>query len=67
MKALYTILFFLDTLLLVLLSYKLFRLIDNDTGNRAILLVLSGMAVSILFLLFFMLRYLNEGHSRKDG
>ena len=57
MKTLYTILFFASTLLLIFLTFYLFKIIDKGVCTRTLVLTLSGMALSIGFLVFFLYRY----------
>lgn len=58
MKFVYTILFFTDTLALVLLSYLLFKLLDQGGSRSSILLLAAALIVSILLLIYFFNRYL---------
>jgi len=67
MKIFYTILFFLDVALLAVLSSDLFKMIDKQAGCWAILIIIIGMAVCIVFLVFFLLRYLGETQSHQDN
>lgn len=58
MKTVYTILFFLDLLLLIFLSYFLLRLVD--TGGHAVLTIVVSLAIvgSIFLLGAFLGRYI---------
>ena len=60
MKFIYTILFFLDTILFIILTAYLFRMLDKGVANWAIFLVISGMITCIAFLAFFLRRYVKE-------
>jgi len=58
MKTIYTILFFLDLLVLIFLSFFLLRLVD--TGGHALLTVIVGLGMigSIFLLGAFLGRYI---------
>jgi len=58
MKIIYTILFFTDTLLLILLSFILLRMIDERVNPIKLIFMLSAIILSIVTLIFFLRRYL---------
>ena len=58
MKIIYTILFFTDTLLLILLSFILFKMIDEGVNIMKLIFILLAMILSIVTLIFFLRRYL---------
>jgi hypothetical protein len=60
MKTLYTILFFIDTVLLVLLSWYLFKMIDKGAGAGTFACIIAGMLLSIASLTFLLFRYLKQ-------
>lgn len=66
MKFLYTILFFIDTLVLVLLSYFLFKVLDQGGSRGSALLLAAALVVSILLLVYVFNRYLKLP-SHKSG
>lgn len=71
MKIVYTILFFIDTLALILLCYFLLKLMDHgvDSHKLTFSLLTSGILTSIALLVFFLNRYTKtksaEGHDTK--
>jgi hypothetical protein len=67
MKTLYTILFFIDVIFLVLLTSGLFKQIDEKAGTGTILLIICGMVVCIVLLVFILLRYIREPLSRNEN
>jgi hypothetical protein len=60
MKILYTILFFVDTLLLVWLFFVFLEDVDNSSKGSTLILILSGIAVSILTMIFLLRRYIKH-------
>jgi hypothetical protein len=58
MKMLLTILFFADTMLLAGLTYWLLKRMDSGEHGWPLIALLSGIAGSILLLIFFFYRYL---------
>lgn|GEM_PF-1585458 len=58
MKTIYTILFFLDLLVLIILSYFLLRLMDRGGHVWLMLVVLLGLIGSIMLLATFLGRYI---------
>jgi hypothetical protein len=58
MKALLTILFFADTILLVALTYTFLHMMDNNGYSWRVALLLMGIAGSIALLAFFLYRYI---------
>ena len=66
MKLLYTILFLLDTLALVLLMYLFLELSDTGTGEIALMGLLCLIVICIVFLVHVLLRFVHlpgkEGH-----
>ena len=63
MKILYTILFFIDTLLLILLSFILLKMIDEGVNITKLIFMLSAIILSIVTLIFFLRRYLKVSAS----
>ncbi len=59
MKTLLTILFFTDTLVLIVLSFFLFKWIDNGTGGSAFIFFLIAYGACIFLLGFLLMRYIN--------
>jgi predicted neutral ceramidase superfamily lipid hydrolase len=57
MKIMYTILFFTDTMLLILLSFLFLHSLDNGTAHGTLALLLTGIVLCISFLVFFLHRY----------
>lgn len=64
MKTLYTILFFLDTLALVLFAYFLLKLSDTGTSELGFLAVLCGIIICIVLLVFIMMRFIKVPGSK---
>jgi len=58
MKTIYTILFFLDLLVLIILSYFLLRLMDRGGRVWLMLVVLLGLIGSIMLLATFLSKYI---------
>lgn len=58
MKIIYVILFLTDTILLLFLTYLLFKFIDNDADFSSILLDLFGILISIALLVLLLINYL---------
>lgn len=67
MKFLYIILFFLDTLFLAFLLFKFFKMIDTGSSSWQFVQVISGMAISIAFMFFSLLRYFKDPRPGNDG
>ena len=63
MKIFYTILFFIDTLLLILLSFILLKMIDEGVNITKLIFMLSAIILSIVTLIFFLRRYLKVSAS----
>ena len=59
MKYLYTILFFTDTLLFLYLSFLFLRKCDNGTSPGALVLIFSGIVISIFLLTLLLRSYLS--------
>ena len=57
MKIIYTILFFTDVLLLIILSFLFLDLSDKGMNNGTLVLVFTGITVSISLLVYFLYRY----------
>jgi len=64
MKVLYTILFFLDTLALVLFSYFFLKLVDKGFDEIGILSLLCGIVACIIVLVFIMLQFVKPPGSK---
>ena len=58
MRYLYTILFFIDTLIFLWLCYLFFHKCDSDSSCRTLMLILSGIGVSIFLLVLLLKGYL---------
>ena len=58
MKIVYTILFFTDTFLLVILSFLFLKLSDKGMSGLPLALVITGIIFSILLLVYFLFRYI---------
>ncbi|HUR11770.1 MAG TPA: hypothetical protein VM012_10400 [Flavitalea sp.] len=58
MKTVYTILFFLDTLALVLLTYLFLKLSDQRTGEFTAMALFGGIIVCILLMVFITIRFI---------
>ena len=59
MKIIYAILFFTDTIVLLLLGFLLFKFIDTNTNLTSIILLISGIIISIALLVCLLINYLN--------
>jgi hypothetical protein len=60
MKFIYTILFFVDTVLLVGLFFLFLEDIDNGSKGLTLILILSGIAASILTMIFLLRSYIKQ-------
>lgn len=58
MKVVFTILFFADTIALVVLTYLLLHLIDAGKSGATIVEITAGMLLSIFLMILFVYRYL---------
>ena len=58
MKYLFTILFFADTLLLILLTFLFLRLLDKGITTVAMILILTAIVLCILLLAYFLSHYM---------
>jgi hypothetical protein len=58
MKTIYTILFFLDLLVLIMLSYFFLKLVDTGGHGWLTIIVLLGLIGSIMLLAAFLGRYI---------
>ncbi len=58
MKIVYTILFFIDTLLLIALAFLFLKLSDAGMSAATLVSVIAGIIVSILLLVYFLYRYI---------
>ena len=56
MKIIYTILFFADTLLLVVLAYLFFQLMDNRMDT----IILAMMVIAIVICIFMLIHFLSQ-------
>jgi len=65
MRNLYTILFFADTILLVCLSYLFLQDIDNGSKAWVLILTFSGIAASIIVMVFLLSRYIKHPPGRR--
>jgi hypothetical protein len=59
MKTLLTVLFFTDTLILIILSFLLLKWLDNGISGSALTLLLIAIAFCIFLLGFLLVRYIN--------
>ena len=60
MKFIYTILFFIDTLILVVSSYFFLQKIDNGHDVWGLAILLAGMLASIAVLIILLLHYMKQ-------
>jgi hypothetical protein len=58
MKIVYTILFFIDTLLLIALAFLFLKLSDTGMSVATLVSVIAGIIVSILLLVYLLYRYI---------
>jgi hypothetical protein len=65
MRILYTILFFTDTILLICLSYLFLQLADNGGKLRTLILIFSGILLSICLLILLLRKYINQPSGRR--
>jgi Kef-type K+ transport system membrane component KefB len=59
MKTLLTVLFFTDTLVLIVLSFLLLKWLDNGISGSALTLLLIAIGSCIFLLGFLLVRYIN--------
>lgn len=59
MKTLLTILFFINTVVLIVLSFLLFQWLDEGVSRKAIILLLLAYGSCIFLLGFLLMRYMN--------
>ncbi len=59
MKPLYTFIFFLDSLVLISLSFSLFYMLDKNNNAMYISLIVLGIFVCINILVILLFKYLN--------
>jgi hypothetical protein len=67
MKIIYTILFFANTLLLVLLTFLLLKKLDSGISTITLFIIIAGMLISITSLIFSLYRYLKVPQSGKGN
>ena len=60
MKIIYTILFFVDTLLLIVLTYLFLKLMDNGMSPIVFILMVLAIVFCIMLLVYFLLNYLKS-------
>ncbi|WP_162944687.1 hypothetical protein [Flavisolibacter nicotianae] len=65
MKTLLTILFFVDTLVLITLSFLLLQTLDSGAGLGRLIFLLTGCAGCIILLVYLLLRYMNLPPDKK--
>ncbi len=58
MKIIYTVLFFADTLVLLILAFVFFKLVDTGTSITPIILLISGIVCSIAILVYLLFKYI---------
>jgi hypothetical protein len=63
MKIIYTFLFFVNTLVLLLLAFLLLKMIDNGITTAKLICMLSGILLSIALLIFLLSHYLKSPSS----
>jgi hypothetical protein len=66
MRTLYTILFFLDTLALILFMYWFFKLADKGMSELTFMTLLCGIIVCIALLVYIIVRFLKHPESEKQ-
>jgi len=64
MRYLYTILFFADTLIFLVLAYLFFRKCDSGNSSRTLALITTGIVVSISLLALLLRSYLKLPHDK---
>ena len=64
MKTLYTILFFLDTLALILISYLFLKQADKGSSEIGLLALLCGIVLCVIFLIYIMVRFFKHPGSK---
>jgi hypothetical protein len=67
MKLIYTLLFFSNTLLLIVLANYLFKYMDKRIGGLPLALVVTGIGLNIFLLGYFLFRYLKLPSSERGG
>ena len=67
MKIIYTILFFADTLLLMILAFLLLKMIDNGINAGKLIIMLIGISLSIILLVYFLRLYLKAPSSNSHN
>jgi len=58
MKVLYTILFFTDTLVLIILAYLFFQFMDTGGSPLTLVVLFIAIVICIFMLVYFLLRYI---------
>ena len=58
MKIIYTVLFFADTIVLLILAFLFFKLVDAGTSATPIILLFSGIVCSIAILIYLLFKYI---------
>ena len=67
MKLIYMLLFFSNTLLLLVLASCLFRYMDKRIGGLPLTLVVAGIGLNIFLLGYFLFQYLKLPQSERRG
>jgi DMSO/TMAO reductase YedYZ heme-binding membrane subunit len=65
MRMRYTILFFADTLLLIVLSYLFLRKLDQGASPAVLVLTFSGIVASIFLLVRLLISYIRQPTDRE--
>jgi len=65
MKTLLTILFFVDTLVLIILSFLLLKMLDTGISGGALVFLLIAYASCIFLLGYLLFRYMNLPPEKK--
>ena len=58
MKIIYTVLFFADTIVLLILAFLFFKLVDAGTSATPIILLFSGIVCSSAILVYLLFKYI---------
>jgi hypothetical protein len=58
MKVLYTILFFTDTLVLIILAYLFFQFMDTGGSPATLVVLFIAIVICIFMLVYFLLQYI---------
>ena len=67
MKLIYMLLFFSNTLVLLVLAYCLIKYMDKGVGGLPLAVVATGIALNIFLLGYFLLQYFKLPPSERGG